>query len=151
MKKYEFDALIIKHPTLNSGYIEFPYDAEKEFGKKGQIKVKVWFDGFLYRGSLVKMGFPCYWVGVNQEVRKAIAKNPGDVVHVVIEKDDDVRTVEIPDDLKNLLAKHIVANEKFEKFSYSHKKEWVMWLNDAKKSETRNKRLQKILDKLLEN
>jgi len=148
MKKFKFEALIIKHPKLNSGYIEFPFDAEKEFGKKGQIKVKAWFDGFLYRGSLVKMGLPCYWIGINQEVRKQINKNPGDVINVVIEKDDEIRTVAIPDDLTKLLNQNTVAKQKFEKFSYSHKKEWLAWLNDAKKEETRKKRLEKIIEKL---
>lgn len=40
MKKYEFDALVIKHEKVNSGYVEFPFDTVKEFGKKGQVKVK---------------------------------------------------------------------------------------------------------------
>jgi hypothetical protein len=150
MNKYEFTTVIIKNDNLDSGYIEFPYDTEKEFGKKGQVKVKVWFDGFLYRGSLVKMGHPCHIVGLNKEVRKAINKNPGDSIHVIIEQDTEERIIAIPTDLQNLLNEHKDAKVKFEKFSYSHKKEWVMWLIDAKKDETRLKRLQKILDKLKE-
>jgi hypothetical protein len=150
MKKYEFTTVIIKNENLDSGYIEFPYDTEKEFGKKGQVKVKVWFDGFLYRGSLVKMGHPCHIIGLNKEVRKSIHKNPGDSVHVIIEHDTEERTVTIPAELQDLLNKHKVAKIKFDNFSYSHKKEWVMWLNDAKKEKTRLKRLQKIIDKLME-
>jgi uncharacterized protein YdeI (YjbR/CyaY-like superfamily) len=96
------------------------------------------------------MGTTCHWAGVNKEVRKAIGKNPGDKVHVIIEEDLDERTVEIPSDLKDLLRQHPEAKEKFEKFSYSHKKEWTAWLNDAKKSETRMKRLLKIIEKLQE-
>jgi len=150
MKKYEFTTVIIKNDQLDSGYIEFPYDTEKEFGKKGQVKVKVWFDGFLYRGSLVKMGHPCHIVGINKEIRKTINKNPGDSVSVIIEQDTEERTVTIPNDLQDLLNQHKEARSKFEKCSYSHKKEWVMWLNDAKKEDTRLKRLQKIIDKLME-
>ena len=150
MKKYEFTTVIIKNDQLDSGYIEFPYDTEKEFGKKGQVKVKVWFDGFLYRGSLVKMGYPCHIVGINKEIRKTINKNPGDSVSVIIEQDTEERTVTIPNDLQDLLNQHKEARSKFEKCSYSHKKEWVMWLNDAKKEDTRLKRLQKIIDKLME-
>ncbi|MBI5541268.1 MAG: DUF1905 domain-containing protein [Bacteroidia bacterium] len=150
MKQYKFEALIIKHKQLDSGFIEFPYDTEKEFGKKGQVKVKAWFDGFLYRGSLVKMGHHCHLIGLNKEVRKAINKNPGDIINVVIEEDKDKRTVDIPNDLILLLKEFPLAEEKFNKMSYSHKKEWVMWLNDAKKEETRLKRLQKIIDKLME-
>jgi hypothetical protein len=35
MKEYEFDAVLIKHKDMNAAFIEFPYDVEKEFGKKG--------------------------------------------------------------------------------------------------------------------
>jgi hypothetical protein len=68
LKKYEFEAEIIKHETLNSGYIEFPYDVMEEFGTKGQVKVKAHFDGYEYRGSLVKMGHTCHLIGLNQKV-----------------------------------------------------------------------------------
>lgn len=149
MKIYEFDSLILKHEKINSGYIEFPYDVEKEFGKKGQVKVKAWFDGFLYRGSLVKMGSPCHWIGLNKEVRKNIGKEPGEIVHVKIMEDKEKRVVEIPFILQTELDKFPEVKAKFEKYSYSHKKEYVVYLLDAKKEETRNRRLQKIMEKLL--
>lgn len=38
LKTYEFNAPIIKPESVDSGYVEFPYDAEKEFGTKGQEK-----------------------------------------------------------------------------------------------------------------
>lgn len=41
MKVYEFDAKIIKQDSIDAAYIEFPYDVEKEFGVKGQVKVWV--------------------------------------------------------------------------------------------------------------
>ena len=50
-KKFEFNAEIKKHPSLNSGYIEFPYDVKKEFGK-GRVKVKSWIDGYYTRAHL---------------------------------------------------------------------------------------------------
>lgn len=45
MKKYEFDALIQKHDSIDAAFIEFPYDVLEEFGTKGQVKVKAVFDG----------------------------------------------------------------------------------------------------------
>ncbi len=75
MKKYEFEAEIIKHESLNSGYIEFPYDVMEEFGVKGQVKVKAYFDGYEYRGSLAKMGHKCHFIGLNQKVRNAIGRS----------------------------------------------------------------------------
>ena len=84
MKEYKFEAKIIKPESVDSGYIEFPYDVYKEFGKKGQVKVKAYFDGFEYRGSLVKMGTECHSIGLNKKVRDAINKQAGDTVLVLI-------------------------------------------------------------------
>jgi uncharacterized protein YdeI (YjbR/CyaY-like superfamily) len=47
----------------------------------------------------------------------------------------------VPTDLKNALAKNAKARRTFENFSYSHKKEYADWITDAKRDETRNRRL----------
>lgn len=147
-KKYEFTAEILKTPGVNSGYIEFPYNVQKEFGTKGRVAVKAYFDGYEYRGSLVTMGSPCHWIGLNKEVRTAIKKEPGDMVHVVIFKDTEERKVELPDYLIDVFKNEPQAHQKFIKMSYSHQKEIVQYLTDAKKDETRAKRIVKILEML---
>lgn len=144
-KKYEFEALINKHENLNSGFIEFPYDVKKEFGK-GRVKVKALIDGYEYHGSLVKMGGDCHWIGINQEVRRAIGKNPGDKVHVVIEEENEERIVEVPDDLLQLLQKEPRVMIFFNKLSFTHKKEYVKWIIEAKREETRKSRLVKAIE-----
>lgn len=146
-KKFEFKAEIKKHPSLNSGYIEFPYDVKKEFGK-GRVKVKSLIDGVQYQGSLVKMGGDCHWLGITQEVRRAIGKNPGDIVHCVIEEDTEERIVDIPDDLMHLLAKEKYLLDYFKSLSYTHRKEYVQWITEAKKIETRRSRLEKTVEML---
>jgi len=72
IKTYKFKAEIKKHPKLNAAFIEFPYTEEEEFGIKGQVKVRVEFNGYEYRGLLAKMGHHCHRVGITQEIRKAI-------------------------------------------------------------------------------
>ncbi len=105
MKEYEFDAVLIKRKGMDATFIEFPYDVEKEFGKKGRVKVHATFDGVEYRGSLVKMGHHCHILGVTQKIRKKINKNPGDTVHVVLKEDTKPRIVEVPEDFAELLNK----------------------------------------------
>jgi bifunctional DNA-binding transcriptional regulator/antitoxin component of YhaV-PrlF toxin-antitoxin module len=146
MGKYEFDARIIKHEGLDAGYVEFPYVVEKEFGKKGQVKVKAFFDGLLYRGSLVKMGHDRHIIGLTKEVRKKIGKNPGDMVLVIIEEDLEERTVEIPAELLERLSADGAAMELFEKLSYTHRKEYVQWIMSAKKEKTRIQRMEKAIE-----
>jgi uncharacterized protein YdeI (YjbR/CyaY-like superfamily) len=50
--------------------------------------------------------------------------------------------VSVPPDLKAALQKNAKARKTFENFSYSHKKEYVDWIMDAKREETRRRRLQ---------
>lgn len=149
MKTYSFETEIKKHPTLNAAYIEFPYDTLKEFGKKGQVKVIATFDGMEYRGSLVKMESECHWLGLTQEVREKIKKDPGDTIKVTIKEDTEPRTVDLPDDLKDLLNQFPDALIVYEKLSYTHKKEYVRWITEAKKAETRENRLHKTIELLL--
>lgn len=125
MKVYEFDATIIKHDEINAAFIEFPYDVEKEFGKKGQVKVIATFDGCEYRGSLAKMGHDCHILGITQKIRSIIGKQPGDIVHVVLKQDDSPRVVEIPEDFSRLLEEYEQAKKFFNSLSYTNKKAYV--------------------------
>ena len=145
MKEYRFDATILKAEKVDSGFIEFPFDVLTEFGKKGQVKVKAYFDGVEYRGSLVKMGHTCHIIGLNKKVRDAIMKLPGDKVDVHIIEDKEERTVEIPIDLEMAFANEPKAKAFFDSLSFTHRKEYVVWIISAKKQETRDARISKCI------
>jgi uncharacterized protein YdeI (YjbR/CyaY-like superfamily) len=73
----------------------------------------------------------------NSKIRKAINKQPGDKVHVVLMEDNEVRIVKIPEDYKNLLEANKTAKSFFESLSCTNKKKFVDWILSAKKVETR--------------
>lgn len=148
MKNYEFDAEIKKQDHIDAAFVEFPYDVEKEFGVKGQVKVLATFDGCEYRGSLAKMGHNCHILGMTQKIRATIGKKPGDTVHVMINKDDEPRIVEIPEDFKQLLEENPQAREFFNTLSFTNQKGYAEWISDAKKAATRGKRIMDAIDKL---
>jgi hypothetical protein len=147
MCKKEFSAVIRKLPDMDATFIELPFDAEKSFGKK-RVKVKAWFDGILYRGTLMRMGRSCDWLGITKEIRKKIGKTPGDTVHVVIEEDKEERIIAIPQDLAELLLKNKSESDFFHSLAFTHRKEFVNWILDAKREETRRSRLEKTIDLL---
>lgn len=146
--KYEFDAVIRKHGSLDAGFVEFPYDAGKEFRGRKRVKIRALIDDCLYRGSLVRMGAECHWIGITQEIRRKTGKNPGDSVHVVIEEDKEERIVEVPADLLDLMAKEDGMVEFFNSLSFTHRKEYVKWIVEAKREETRRTRLIKAIEML---
>jgi hypothetical protein len=146
MKKYKFKATI-EAGHGGGAYVLFPYDAEKEFGTKGKVPVKATFDGVPYSGSLIKYGNPLHMLGMLKAIRTETGKGPGDTIEVVIWKDEEVRTVEVPAQFNNLMKKEGLIPV-FEKLSYTHRKEYCRWITEAKKEETRLKRLEKAIEML---
>jgi hypothetical protein len=146
MKKYKFQAKI-KAGDGGGAYVLFPYDTWKEFGSKGKVPVKATFDDVPYTGSLMKYGHPLHMLGMLKAIREQTGKGPGDMVEVVVWKDEAVRSVEVPAKFEKLMKKEGLLPV-FEKLSYTHRKEYCRWISDAKKEETRLKRLEKAIGML---
>jgi hypothetical protein len=70
---------------MDAAYIEVPLDIKTEFGK-GRVKVHVTFDNEPYDGSVVKMGTPCYIIGIRKDIRAKIKKQPGDTIKVTLKE-----------------------------------------------------------------
>jgi Bacteriocin-protection, YdeI or OmpD-Associated/Domain of unknown function (DUF1905) len=105
------------------------------------------FDGAAVQGSLIKYGHPLHSLGILKAVREQIGKGPGDTIAVAVWKDDPVRTVEVPAEFEKLMKKQGLLPV-FEKLSYTHRKEYCRWITEAKKQETRLKRLEKAIEML---
>ena len=73
---------------------------------------------------------------------------PSDEVTISVEPDTEPRLIEIPPDLARELKKDKEAKAFFDKLSYTHQKEYVTWINEAKKQETRQNRILKTLEML---
>lgn len=149
-KKHVFEA-VIENPEkkMDIAYAAIPFDVEKEYGTRGRVKVKATFDGYPYRGIMVKRGTGGHLIGLRKEVREAINKQVGDKVKVTIEKDDEERTVEVPRELQKLLSKNKAAKTFYDSLSFTNRKEYAAWISSAKKEATKEKRLNDTLVKLL--
>ncbi|MEP7308398.1 MAG: YdeI/OmpD-associated family protein [Acidobacteriota bacterium] len=143
MKKYKFTAQI-QVGEGGGAFIFFPYDVQKEFGTSGRIPIEVTFDGVPDKSSLMRYGYPQHLAGVPKAIREKISKQPGDQVGVVVWKDETPRTVEIPDEFAKRLKKEKILAF-FEALSHTHRKEYVRWITEAKKEETRKARFEKAI------
>lgn len=81
----EFDAVILQNEGMDAAYVEVPYDI-KALSGKGRLLVHAMFDEAPYSGQVVKMGTPCYIIGLTKQIRKQINKSFGDTVHVVLKE-----------------------------------------------------------------
>jgi hypothetical protein len=146
VKKYKFKATI--HAGDGGGaYVIFPFDVEKEFGTKGRVPVNVTFDGVADTSGLFKYGHPQHLIGVSKAIRDQIGKKPGDTLEVVVWKDEAERVIEIPPELRTVLEREDLLPF-FEKLSYTHRKEYCRWIIDARKPDTRSRRLEKAVELL---
>ena len=145
-QKHTFTA-IIQNPGGGGAFVEVPFDVEKEFGSK-KPKVKAMIEGVPYRGTLVRMGRKDHMLIIVKGIREQIGKTFGDKVKIIVEPDHEPRVIEVPTDLINELKKDKNAKAIFDKLAYSHQKEYVKWIEDAKKSETRRARVMKTIEML---
>ncbi|WLF68613.1 YdeI/OmpD-associated family protein [Clostridium septicum] len=125
------------------------FNVEKVLGAK-TVKVKVTFDGVEYRGSIVKMGGGCHIIGVTKEIRGKINKDFGDMVLVTVEKDEEERVVQVPEDLELELARDKEINDTWNSMSFLNRKKYVNWIVSAKREETRSNRVKESL-RMLKN
>lgn len=134
---------------MDTAFIIIPFNVEKTYGTRGQVKVKASFDGHPYRGVIANMGTGCHILGVRKDIRAAIGKAVGDSVLVELQKDNEERVVDVPEDLQLALSRSKKARDFFDTLSYTNRKEYAVWVSSAKKVETREKRLTESIKKLL--
>ena len=145
-QNYQFRA-IIENAGSGGAYVTIPFDVEKAFGKK-RVKVKATIDGEPYRGSLVRMGTPDHMLLVLKDIREKIGKTFGDEISVELEEDLEPRKVEIPPDLQQALDANPNEEAYFNSLAYSHRKEYVWWINEAKRDQTRQERIRRTIEML---
>jgi hypothetical protein len=114
-------------------------------GKRPPVRVTI--HGHTYRTTVASMGGR-FLLPLSADNREAAKVAAGDQVDVDIEADTEVRDVSVPPDLADALARDERAQRFFDGLSYTHRKEWVRWIEEAKKAETRAARLDKTVASL---
>ena len=129
--------------------VDVPTEVVEALGGKGRIPVTATFDGVPYRGSIVRMGGGAV-LGVQKSIMAEAGVAVGDSLTVVVRNDEAPREVEVPDDLAEVLARNDPARAAFEGLSFSHKREYVRSITEAKRPETRARRIELTIEQLVE-
>jgi hypothetical protein len=121
-------------------YIPITFDPKAVFGKI-RAPVKVTLNGHTYRSTIAAMGGPpC--VPLRKSNREAAGLEGGETLNVRLELDTDPRVVEPPSDLVRALKQASGAWDVWRRLSYSHQREHVEAIEEAKKPETRLRRIE---------
>jgi hypothetical protein len=127
-------------------FFEVPLDVPAVFGR-ARPPVRVTIGDHTYRSTIAVYGGR-YFLPLNRQNREAAGVAAGERVTVELEADLEERTVEVPDDLRAALDGDDEARSVFESLSYSHRKEYADWIVEAKRDETRRRRITKTLERL---
>jgi hypothetical protein len=104
-------------------------------------------NGYTWRAAVIRMGGE-FLLGLNRAVRQEAGVEAGDTVEVALELDTAAREVEVPEALAGALAEDPEARAIFDRLAYTHRKEFARWIDEAKRPETRRRRVTQAVEML---
>ena len=146
--EHEFEAVLEAGDGDGGVFVVVPFSVPEVYGTKGRVPVQVTFDGYPYQGSITPLGDGHHALHVLKQIRKAVDKTIGDTVRVTLSRDVVERKMTPPDDLAAQLATTPQAAAYFNKLAYTHQREFVRWLEGAKRPEVRAQRLAETVELL---
>jgi hypothetical protein len=123
-------------------YIPLTFDPKKVFGRL-RAPVKVTLNGYSYRSTIAAMGGPAI-IPLRKSNREAAGLEGGETLSVRLDLDTEPRIVKPPADLVKAL-KAASVRDRWQELSYSHQREHVEAVEDAKKPETRLRRIERAV------
>lgn len=131
--------------TADSGglFFQVPFDVKAAFGK-ARAPVRVTLGRYSYPSTVAVYGGK-YYVPVRREHREAAKVKPGKTLSISLELDEAKRDVKVPSDLAKALRDRAGGGAHWQKLSYTHRREHVQAILDAKKPVTRARRVAKAV------
>ena len=146
--EHEFEAVIEAGDGDGSVFVVLPFSVPEAYGTRGPVPVQATVDGYPHQASVAPFGEGHHALPVPKQIRKAVGKTVGDTVRVTLARAGAERKMEAPADLAERLAAAPPAAAYFAKLAYVHQREYVRWLEGAKKPEARTKLLSEIVEML---
>jgi hypothetical protein len=148
MTGQRFTAVLEGVPTGGAG-IRLPFDPKAELGKtRAPVRVSIGAHPPFSTTVMVYSGVG--WVGLRKGQVTDMSLHPGDQVEVIVELDDSPREVEVPEELAAALGADPEARAAFERLPFSHRREYVNWVAEAKRPATKADRAAKTVQRLKE-
>ena len=114
-----------------------------------RFPVAATINGYTWRTTVTRIRGE-FLLGLSREVREGAGVEAGETVDVAIALDTAEREVDVPEALARALAGDDAARAVFDGLAYSHRKEYARWVAEAKREETRERRVAQTLEMLRE-
>lgn len=130
--------------------MDVPEAVSRALGGRVHVPVAGTVDGYDIRATLVPRGGGRHRLFLNGALRKAAGVGEGDSVALALTLDTRSREPPVPEDLAGALRKNTGALPAFEALTPAHRRGLLVWINDAKRVETRARRVAQVLDHVLD-
>ncbi|HKA83956.1 MAG TPA: YdeI/OmpD-associated family protein [Acidimicrobiales bacterium] len=128
---------------------DVPTEAAAALGERKRPPVTVTIGDYTFRTTVAVYGGQ-QMIGVNKRHRAAAGVDVGDAFDVLVALDEQPRVIEVPADLAEALAHDDVARAAFDGMSYTHRREYVDWIAEAKRPATRARRVAQTVERVHE-
>jgi hypothetical protein len=148
MTKYTFEGEL--HHSGQPGTwttLDIPPEVSASFETKQRFPVRITIGGHTFRSSAMPWGDGRFYLVINKEMQRAAGVGPGDTVTITLEPDDEPREVDVPEVLQARLNETPGAADGWNELPYSARKEYVDWILEAKREETRERRAQRAAER----
>jgi len=141
--------LVSRGPGGAWTYISVPFDVHKVFGTRARVPVIGTMNGFPFRNSLMPEGNGTHCMMISKELQAGADAHAGDTVLVILDRDEEPRTVDVPVELKAALKQSPPAARFFAGLTPSQKTDYATWVATAKQEATRASRATKAFEFLI--
>jgi HEAT repeat protein len=137
---------VVEAAGRGGAVVPLPFDSKSVFGK-ARAPIRGTLNGAPFRSTVASYGGVGY-LGVTKALREEAGAGIGDEVDVDVELDEAPREVEVPPELAAVLKGDREAACAFEALSYTHRREYARWIAEAKRPETKQRRVTKAAELL---
>ena len=134
--------------------LKLPEEASAELPSRGMTMVSGALNGVPFKTLLEPDGKygpglkPSHWFRPDEKLLKDAGVAAGDSVQVSLEPTKEWIEPEVPDDVQKALSTSPKAEELWNDITPMARWDWIRWVRAVKTSETRQKHLEVMLDKL---
>ncbi|WP_410768707.1 DUF1905 domain-containing protein [Fontibacillus sp. BL9] len=144
---YEFDSEIkMLEGKMKWKVVYFPYSVKEIFNTNGRVPIQIIVDGHEFDHTLLPSKNGHYFV-YNEFIRRAVHKELGDKLRVILKKCETDRNMVLPDYITKKLEDHHILNTFLIQPDYI-KREQINYIEIAIKEETKNNRILALINKL---
>lgn len=144
-----FRVLLEKYETSQATGIKIPFDVHKVFGTRARVPVRGKINGFAFRSSIFPVGDGHHFMVVNKVTREGARAAGGEMISVLMERDDEPRMVTPPPEFARALKANEEAQAMWDKLAYTHRKKHATAIEEAKRPETRARRIEKAIAQIV--